>query len=89
VPKKRRNYEELGEFNMPPEMTPRVNEMIAQSDEEDEMARVNFRWAKEPLDVVKKAAGLMGIPYQTFIKQTIFEHALMIIKEVESAKRSA
>ncbi len=83
---KRRNYEELGEFTMSPEMSAKVEAMIAQADEEDELARVNFRWSREALDVVKQAAKLVGIPYQTFIKQAVFEHALEIIKDVESAE---
>jgi len=74
---------------MPPEMATKVEVMIEQADEEDELARVNFRWAKEPLEVVKHAAKLMGIPYQTFIKQSVFEHALKIIKETEISKKSA
>ena len=86
MPAKRRNYEKLGEFEMPPEMTAKVEAMIAQADEEDELARVNFRWSREALEVVKEAAKLMGIPYQTFIKQTVFEHALSIIKDMESRK---
>jgi predicted DNA binding CopG/RHH family protein len=89
MPEKRRNYEKLGEFEMPPELANKVETMIAQADEEDEQARVNFRWSKEALEVVKQAAKLMGIPYQTFIKQTVFEHALSIIKDTESSRKSA
>jgi predicted DNA binding CopG/RHH family protein len=89
VPKKRRNYKKLGEFEMPPGMATKVDAMKKHADEEDELARVNFRRAKEPLEVVKHAAKLMGIPYQTFIKQTVFEHALKIIRETESSKKSA
>jgi len=87
--KKRRNYEELGEFKMPAKLEAKANRMIAQADEEDELARVNFRWSREALEVVKKAAKLMGIPYQTFIKQTVFEHALSIIKDTEASSKSA
>ncbi len=89
MPEKRRNYEKLGEFEMPTELADKVEAMIAQADEEDEQARVNFRWSKEALEVVRQAAKLMGIPYQTFIKQTVFEHALSIIKDVESSRKSA
>lgn len=89
MPEKRRNYEKLGDFDMPPEIAAKVETMIAQADEEDELARVNFRWSKEALEVVKQAAKLMGIPYQTFIKQTVFEHALSIIKDMESSKKTA
>ena len=62
--------------------------MTAQADEEEEFARVNFRWSKEALEVVRQAAKIMGIPYQAFIKQTVFEHALSIIKDVESSIKS-
>lgn len=31
----------------------------------------------------------MGIPYQTFIKQTVFERALEIIKDTRSARGGA
>ena len=73
---------------MPAELAGKVEDMIAAADKEDELARLNFRWNKEPLDVVKHAAELMGIPYQTFIKQTVFEHALQVIKDVKLSKRS-
>jgi predicted DNA binding CopG/RHH family protein len=89
MPVKKRNYEKLGNFEMPEEMEAKVEAMIAQADEEDEQARVNFRWSKEALEVVRQAAKLMGIPYQTFIKQTVFEHALQIIKDTETSKKSA
>jgi predicted DNA binding CopG/RHH family protein len=89
MPEKRRNYERLGDFEMPPGMEAKVEAMIAQTDEEDEPARVNFRWNRDALDVVKHAAKLMGIPYQTFIKQTVFEHEPWIIEDTESSMRSA
>jgi len=89
MPKKRRDYEELGEFDMPPELVQKVESMVAQADEEDAEARVNFRWGKEQVEIVKQAARLMGIPYQTFMKQTVFERALSIITDIQSAKRDS
>lgn len=89
MPKKRRDYENLGNFEMPAEVVAKVDAMISQADEEDELARVNFRWSKEALEIVRQAAKLMGIPYQTFIKQTVFEHALSIIKDTEKSRKSA
>lgn len=83
------DIEDLGTVELDAEMEAKVNHMIAQADEEDELARVNFRWSREALAVVKQAAALMGIPYQTFIKQTVFEHALSIIKDMEASKKSA
>ena len=74
--KKRRNYEDLGDMELPPEVATKVNRMIADADEEDHAARVNFRWGKEQVDVIKQAAGLMGVPYQTYIKQVVYRQAL-------------
>lgn len=87
--KEKYEIEDLGTVELDEETEAKVNRMIAQADEEDALARVNFRWSKEALEVVKQAAKIMGIPYQTFIKQTVFEHALSIIKDVESSKKSA
>ncbi len=89
MPKKRRNYEELGAIELPAEMVQKVESMIAQADEEDREARVNFRWGKEQLEVVKEAAKLMGIPYQTFMKQVVLERALAIINGMKTAKSDA
>lgn len=86
---KRRNYEDLGDIELDAETSAKVERMIDQADEEDALARVNFRWSREALEVVKQAAGLMGIPYQTFIKQTVFEHALSIIKDTDASKKTA
>lgn len=87
--KKRRNYEDLGDIELDAETAAKVEKMIAQADQEDELARVNFRWSKEALEMVKQAASLVGIPYQTFIKQTVYEHSLAIIKDAERARISA
>jgi predicted DNA binding CopG/RHH family protein len=87
--KEKYDIEDLGTVELESELEAKVNRTIAQADEEDELARVNFRWSREALAVVKQAAGLMGIPYQTFIKQTVFEHSLSIIKDIESSKKSA
>lgn len=89
MPAKRRNYEKLGNFQMLPDMEARVEAMIAQADEEDEQARVNFCWSRAALDVVKQAAKLTGIPYQTFINQTVFEHSPSIIKDMAVSRKSA
>jgi predicted DNA binding CopG/RHH family protein len=87
--KEKYDIEDLGTVELEPEMEAKVNRMIAQADEEDDLARVNFRWSRESLDVVKQAAKLMGIPYQTFIKQTVFEHALSIIKDTDASRKTA
>ncbi len=47
-------------------------------------ARVNFRWGQEQLALVKQAAALMGVPYQTYIKQAAFRQAAADLQAVRS-----
>lgn len=84
---KRRNYEELGEYTMPPDLVDKVERMTAEADAEIEATRVTFRWGKEQLDVVKRAAQLMGVPYQTFIKLVVYQQSLNVLKGAEVLKR--
>ncbi|GEM_PF-3004591 len=47
-------------------------------------ARVNFRWGREQLDLVKRAARLMGVPYQTYIKQVVYRQCMVDLKAAAS-----
>jgi len=49
-------------------------------------ARVNFRWGREQLAIVKRAAAVMGVPYQTYMKQVVFRQALADLQAVRSAR---
>ncbi len=83
---KRRNYEDLGTIELPEEEDKRITAMIEQADREIEETRVSFRWGKEQLAVVKQAAELMGVPYQTFMKMSVYQRALDVLKDVQAAK---
>ena len=63
-----------------PEEAQLFEEKIAVADAEDASARVNFRWDKNHVDVIKAAADYIGVPYQTYIKMVIFEHAMGVLK---------
>ncbi|MEK7434349.1 MAG: hypothetical protein AABZ74_14550 [Cyanobacteriota bacterium] len=80
---KKRNYKVLGDFEMEGEEAERINKMIEDADKEIEESRVYFRFGKKQLDVVKKAAALIGIPYQTYIKTIIFNKAIEDIEKTE------
>lgn len=73
---KRRNYEELPDEELPPEQDAKARAAIAQAEQDIEATRVDFRWGKSQVDTVKRAAALIGIPYQTYIKQVVFRQAL-------------
>jgi predicted DNA binding CopG/RHH family protein len=83
---KRRNYEDLGDIELSEEEDKRITEMIEQADREIEETRVSFRWGKEQLAVVREAAEKMGVPYQTFIKMSVYQRALDVLKDVQAAK---
>jgi predicted DNA binding CopG/RHH family protein len=78
--------EDLGEVELDPETDAKVTRMIAEADKEIEETRVSFRWGKEQLAIVRQAAENMGVPYQTFIKMCVFQHALDVLKDVQAAK---
>jgi predicted DNA binding CopG/RHH family protein len=84
---KRRNYEELGDIELSQEQDELINKFIAQSEKDIEEARVNFRWGSEQLELVKKVAKLMGVPYQTYIKQVVYRQCLQDLKDVELVKK--
>lgn len=66
--------EDRGEYKFPtPEAEAYALEKIKESDNED--CRVSFRWQREQLALVKKAADEIGIPYQTYMKQVVFRQA--------------
>lgn len=59
-----------------PAVQARVAEMTEAADAEDDACRVNFRWGREQVQLVKAAAAKMGVPYQTYIKQVVTRQAL-------------
>ncbi|MBI4534375.1 MAG: hypothetical protein HY711_10565 [Candidatus Melainabacteria bacterium] len=80
--------EDLGEVELDPGLDAKVNRMTAEADKEIEDARVSFRWGKEQLAIVRQAADKMGVPYQTFIKMCVYQHALDVLKDVQAALKS-
>lgn len=55
----------MPDIELPEEQAEIINKFIEQAEKDIEEARVNFRWGKEQLELVKKVANLMGVPYQT------------------------
>lgn len=68
--------EDLGVQELTHELDEKINLMIEQADKEILEARVNIRWQKQQLDLVKKAASLIGIPYQIYIKDIVFRKSI-------------
>lgn len=83
---KRRNYEELGDIELSAQEDREITARINQAEKELEDLRISFRWGKEQLEIVKKAADTIGIPYQTFLKMAVYQRALDVLKDVESSR---
>src|SRR5947207_15375923 len=67
-----------------PEVAERVTRLEAEADREIAAGTVTLRWGREQIAVVKRAAKLMGVPYQTYLKQVVFRQALADIEHAES-----
>lgn len=87
---KRDNYEieDLGDIELPPDLDEKIEKMTAIADEELEATRVNFRWQREPLSLIKAVASAMGVPYQTYMKQVLYRQALQDLAMIESSGAS-
>ncbi len=74
-----------------PELEAKLEAMEAETERElaerpaDE-ARVNFRWGREQLDLVRRAAAAMGVPYQTYIKQAAFRQAALDLQMMQAVR---
>lgn len=67
-----------------PEVSKMVTRMEEEADREISAATVTLRWGKEQIAVVKRAASIMGVPYQTYLKQVVFKQALVDIERAEA-----
>lgn len=74
----------MPDIELGPDLDQKTRAMTEVADRDLEEVRVNFRWRQAQLDVVKRAAELLGVPYQTYIKQVVFRQALADIRATES-----
>ena len=68
-----------------PEVSEHVTRLERVADAELATRTVSLRWGKEQIDVVKRAAAIMGVPYQTYVKQVVFRQALCDIEQARAA----
>jgi predicted DNA binding CopG/RHH family protein len=86
---KRRDYEELPDEDLAPETDARLRALIGQAERDIEETRVNFRWGKVQVDIVKRAAALVGVPYQTYMKQVVFRQAVADLRAAEGVVKAS
>ena len=70
------------------EEAPDVSELVTRLEEEADRelasGAVTLRWGRQQIAVVKRAAALMGVPYQTYLKQVVFRQALADIERTQA-----
>ncbi len=67
-----------------PEVSELVTRLETAADRELAAGTVTLRWRREQIAVVKRAAALMGVPYQTYLKQVVFRQALNDIERAQA-----
>lgn len=67
-----------------PEVSELVSRLEAEADEELAPGSITLRWGKGQIAVVKRAAAILGVPYQTYLKQVVFRQALDDIEHAEA-----
>ncbi len=69
------------------EESPEISEMVThledEADHDISAGTVTLRWGRAQISVVKRAAALMGVPYQTYLKHVVFKQALSDIEQAE------
>ncbi len=69
-----------------------VTALEEEADREVAAGTVILHWGEEQIAVVKRAADILGVPYQAYLKQVVFRQALADIEHASAArtrKRSA
>ena len=83
------HIEELPDEILSPEEDAAIRAKIAQAEQDlaerfGDETRVNVRWGKEQVALVKRAAAVIGMPYQVYIKDVVWHAA---VRDLERARQ--
>lgn len=78
-------YEVLPDAELTGDQAEKARRLIEQADTEREEAHVTLRWGRRQLDIVRKAARLAGVPYQTYLKQVSVHRAIEDLRAAREA----
>ena len=62
----------------------KIQAVIDQAEEDIAAARVSFRWGREQIAIIKRAAALFGVPYQTYLKEAALRQAIADLKDLQA-----
>lgn len=66
------------------EVSELVTRLEAEAERDIAAGTVTLRWGREQIALVKRAAGLIGVPYQTYLKLVVYKQALADIERAEA-----
>lgn len=70
-------YEVLGDVQLSKDEEAEIHRQMAALEEDTSVpVSTALRWGKAQLDVVRRAAALAGVPYQTYLKEAAFRRAM-------------
>lgn len=86
------SYEVLRDEALPSHQAEHAELLIAWAEQDLETAgrteaRVNMRWSKAQLALIRRAAALVGVPYQSYVKQVALERAMQDLRAARQAGR--
>ncbi len=81
---RRRSYRDLPDIELSDELDDKIRALTRVADQDIDESRVTIQWGQEQLATVKRAADLLGVPYQAYIKQVLFRQALKDIQAVDA-----
>ena len=62
----------------------RIEAMIDLAEQDITASRVSFRWGREQVAIIKRAAALYGVPYQTYLKEAALRQAIADLKDLQA-----
>jgi hypothetical protein len=68
----------------PPDVSELVTRLEAEAERQIAGSSVTLRWGRDQIAIVKRAAALMGVPYQTYLKQVVYRQAVADIERAEA-----
>lgn len=80
---------QIGEdIDLPEELDALISKKTEQAEQELEQTRMQIRWGTSQVEIIKRAAKLIGIPYQTYAKQILFRQAMEDIERIQNLEHS-
>ena len=68
--------EDLGVQELPDDLDQLLMKKMQEAEEDLKEARLQIRWKTRQVNLIKQAAKLMGVPYETYAKQVLYRQAM-------------